>query len=145
MKFIVDANIAIKWLMPEPDSAVAIDLLDHTLLAPELLLPECLNVLWHKRVKQELTAEEAVVALTALAAAQIEWLPVTPLMPAILDLAIRLKHPAYDCTYLAAAIHVGAPMVTADSRFVRRCRQADAKDLGPFIRLLGEPVAGAEH
>jgi predicted nucleic acid-binding protein len=39
-------------------------------------------------------------------------------------LARLLDHPVYDCLYLAAALDVGAPVVTADSRFVA----AAAKD-----------------
>lgn len=146
MKYVVDANIAIKWVIPEPDSNDALALLGHGLLAPELLLPECLNVLWHKRVKQELDEAESDVALTALAAAPIQWLPVAPMMKTVLDLAVRLKHPAYDCTYLAAAIHVGVPMVTADGKFVRRLRRDDAvADLAPHVRLLGEPLESFNH
>lgn len=146
MKYIVDANIAIKWVIPESDSNDALALLDHGILAPDLLLPECLNVLWHKRVKQELDEAESDVALTALAAAPIQWLPVAPMMKTVLDLAVRLKHPAYDCTYLAAAIHVGVPMVTADGEFVRRLRRDDAvADLAPHVRLLGEPLESVNH
>lgn len=141
MKCVVDANIAIKWVVAEPDSGVALTLLGPELLAPELLLPECLNVLWHKRVKQELDEAESDAALTALAAAPIKWVPVAPLMKTALELAVRLKHPAYDCTYLAAAMHAGVPMVTADSRFVQRLRREDAiADLAPHVRLLGEPL-----
>ncbi len=40
MKCVVDTNIAIKWVIPEPDSATALDLLAHRIHAPELLLPE---------------------------------------------------------------------------------------------------------
>ncbi|MBK7662053.1 MAG: type II toxin-antitoxin system VapC family toxin [Sterolibacteriaceae bacterium] len=145
MKCVVDTNIAIKWVIPEPDSATALDLLAHRIHAPELLLPECLNVLWRKRMKKELDAKESGVALTALAAARIEWIPIKPLMSHVLELAVRLDHPAYDCTYLAAAMHIGVPMVTADGRFVRRCRRSDAKDLAPFVRLLGEPLDISPH
>lgn len=31
-------------------------------------------------------------------------------------------------------------MVTADARFIRLCRAPDARDLAPFVRLLGEPL-----
>ena len=35
-------------------------------------------------------------------------------------LAIEIGHPAYDCIYLALARRLGAPLVTADMRFVNR-------------------------
>lgn len=140
MKLVVDTNIAIKWVVPESDSAAALELLAHQILAPELLLSECLNVLWQKRMKQELDARGTDAALVALASASIDWVPIKPLMNDVLELSARLKHPAYDCAYLAAAMRMDVPMVTADGRFVRRCRQRDASDLAPFVRLLGEPL-----
>lgn len=140
MKCVIDTSVAVKWVVPEPDSASALDLLEHQMLAPELLLPECLNVLWRKRMKMELDATQADAALSALAAARIEWLPIRPLMRDALEIAVRLKHPAYDCIYLAAAMRSGVPMVTADARFAKRCRQRDASDLSPFVRRLGEPL-----
>lgn len=145
MMLVVDTNIAIKWVVPEPDSAAALNLLAHKILAPELLLSECLNVLWHKRIKQEIDALGTEAAIAALAAAHIEWVPIKPLMNDILELSVRLKHPAYDCTYLAVAMRMEVPMVTADGRFVRRCRQRDANDLAPFVRLLGEPLDAPPH
>lgn len=142
----MDANIAIKWVVSEPDSPSALALLGNELFAPELLLPECLNVLWHKRVRQELDELESDLALTALAAAPIQWLTVAPLMKTVLELAVRLKHPAYDCSYLAAAMHAGVPMITADIKFARRVRRPNAvADLSPHVRLLNEPLEPFKH
>lgn len=71
MRCVVDVKIAIKWVVFEPDSPSALALLGNKLFAPEPRLPECLNVLWHKRVRQALDELETDMALTALAAAQI--------------------------------------------------------------------------
>ena len=37
-------------------------------------------------------------------------------------LAVNLDHPAYDCSYLALAVHEQYPVVTADARFHRKVR-----------------------
>jgi predicted nucleic acid-binding protein len=43
---------------------------------------------------------------------------------------IGLRHPAYDCFYLALAERNTSPLVTADDRLIRRC--ADT----PFEKLV---------
>jgi predicted nucleic acid-binding protein len=42
------------------------------------------------------------------------------LLPAAFDYALTLKHPVYDCFYLAAAHIHDTYLVTADLRFARR-------------------------
>jgi predicted nucleic acid-binding protein len=42
----VDANVAIKWVVDEPDSGLARSLATATLEAPDLLPIECASVLW---------------------------------------------------------------------------------------------------
>lgn len=39
------------------------------------------------------------------------------------ELAIALSHPAYDCIYIAAALELECPFVTADTRFLAKLRQ----------------------
>ena len=57
--FVVDASVAIKWFIDEPDSAEAAFLLRHPLSAPDLLAPERANVLWKKVTRAELSLDEA--------------------------------------------------------------------------------------
>jgi predicted nucleic acid-binding protein len=47
-RLVIDARVAVKWVVPEPDSTRAEVLLDHGLVAPDLLFVECANVLWEK-------------------------------------------------------------------------------------------------
>jgi predicted nucleic acid-binding protein len=46
--------------------------------------------------------------------------PTEPLLPRAMDLARRLKHPVYDCVYLALAERERARFVTTDQRLLRR-------------------------
>jgi hypothetical protein len=43
---VVDACVAIEWLVEEPGTEVAIRLLDHALAAPDLPWPRRLSNLW---------------------------------------------------------------------------------------------------
>ena len=48
MRCVVDASVAAKWFAPEDDSPVTFGILDHELLAPDLLYAEVANILWKK-------------------------------------------------------------------------------------------------
>ena len=118
--FVVDASVAIKWVIDEPGTGQALLLRRNRLSAPDLLVPECANILWKKVRRGELTAEEAIFAVRLLQRAEIELEPMRGLWEAATALALSLDHPAYDCTYLALAQALSCALVTADERLCRR-------------------------
>jgi len=140
-RLVIDASVAAKWLVAEPDSDAALALLDHELLVPDVLFGECANVLWKKVVRGELEPAVADTAARVLLAASVDTFPSIPLVPKALALAILLRHPVYDCLYLALAAAENAVLVTADRRLYARCQQVDALPLGLRIHLLGQPAA----
>ena len=122
---VIDASIAVKWVVEEEGTPQALALRRRTkLIAPELLVAECANILWKKVARDELSQEEALVAAKLLQSADIELLPMRSLFDAATGLAIELDHPAYDCIYLALAIEKDCPFVTADERFLRKLAQS---------------------
>ena len=122
--FVIDASVAIKWVIDEPGTQQALLLRQrrHQLSAPDLLVPECANILWKKVRRRELTAEEAMLAARLLQRTDIRLEPMRPLLEAATRLAIALDHPAYDCTYLALAQVLSCQLVTADERLYRKAR-----------------------
>ena len=125
---VIDASVAIKWVVEEPGSAAALSLLNGPqLLAPDLLMPECANILWKKVVRAEFTAEEGGLAAELLQRAGVELIPTRGLMAEALRLAVALNHPAYDCMYLALALARGCPFVTADLRLARILEERGSK------------------
>jgi len=118
---VIDASIAIKWVIEEEGTSQALTLRRTArLLAPELLVAECANILWKKARRNELSREEALLAARLLQTAAIELVPTRSLLAAATRIAIELDHPAYDCLYLALAIENDCPFVTADERFLRK-------------------------
>jgi predicted nucleic acid-binding protein len=93
------------------------------LIAPELLVAECANILWKKVRRRELSKEEALFAARLLQGAEIELLPTRFLFEAATRMSIEIDHPAYDCLYLALAVEKGCRFVTADERFLRKLHQ----------------------
>jgi predicted nucleic acid-binding protein len=118
MTIVVDASIALKWVLEEPGSDAAEDLLEKDLAAPSLWLPDAANGLWRRTVRGELTQAEAEERLGELTKAPVASVPLEQDLPEVTRLAIQLNHPAYDCLYLALAKRLGTFVVTADNRFV---------------------------
>ncbi len=119
---VIDASVAIKWVIEEEGTAEALTLRRQHLIAPDLIIPECANILWKKVRRDELSAEEASLAGRLLANADIELVPMRPLMDAAIKIALLLDHPAYDCVYLALAEQSNLKFVTADSRLIAKGR-----------------------
>jgi predicted nucleic acid-binding protein len=121
---VIDASIAIKWVVEEDGTAEALRLRQGTrLLAPEFLAAECANIFWKKVQRDELSMDEALLATRLLQAADIEFLPAHSLLEAATRIAIELDHPAYDCLYLALAAERDCRFVTADERFLRKLNE----------------------
>jgi predicted nucleic acid-binding protein len=62
--FVIDASVVIKWVVDEASTAQALLLRRHRLLAPDLLIAECADVLRKKVRRKELLEEEALVNKT---------------------------------------------------------------------------------
>ena len=115
---VVDASIALKWVLNERDSAAAEAVLaGHRLAAPDLLVVECANALWARIRRRALSPAEARAAFSDLIAVDIDYEADHGLTAAALSLAADLDHPVYDCTYLALALERGCQVITADRRF----------------------------
>lgn len=136
MTYVVDASVVIKWLVPEEGSEQAAAVMQLPLVAPELLVVECVNVLWRKAVRGSIGVEDALERAQLLQAAGVALEPMQPLATETLALSLRLNHSAYDCAYLALAQRLDGVLLTADQKLVGRCQQPDAADLAPHIRSL---------
>lgn len=135
IQFVIDASVAIKWVVEEAGTAPAVRLRRHRLRAPDLLIAECGNILWKKVRRAELSEAEAMLAAGLLQRADIGLEPMRPLLEPATRLAFALDHSAYDCVYLALAQQLGCPMVTADARL---CRKVQAAALAPQPLLLAD-------
>jgi predicted nucleic acid-binding protein len=107
-------------VVEEPGTPEALQLRRHRLLAPDLLIAECADILWKKVRWKELLADEAQVAAGLLARSNIEFEPGLVVFEAATRLAILLDHPAYDCCYLALADIRNCGFVTADEALARK-------------------------
>ncbi|SRR6266851_893194 len=142
-KLVVDASVALKWVIDEHGTGEALALLERAALsAPAFLLAECANALWKKVRRSEFTREEALVAARILQISEVELFSTRPLLEAATRIAIELNHPAYDCTYVALALANGISFVTADERFLRMVRRNERAGFSRSVISLSDAVAG---
>ncbi len=140
--FVIDANVAIKWVIEETGTIEALTLLRAGgLVAPDLIVAECANILWKKTQRGELTAREAEHNARLLERAQMEIAPTRHLLAEATGLANRLHHPAYDCLYLVVARERGLKLATADERLLRRLAEDSAREWSGLALSLAAAAA----
>lgn len=148
MVVVVDASVAAKWLIAEPDSEIAAMLLDGSfdLHAPRLLASEIGNMLWRRARKGSIDDYEAARLAAALLDMPLRWRDDERTCVEAVRIAVELGHPAYDCMYLALALLVGTKVVTADKRFVSAVAPTT---YGPIVvplwEFVGNHGAGLVH
>ena len=133
MRIVVDASVALKWVIDEPQSEAAVALRDQELIAPSLWLAEAANALWRHARIGEIGNDEAGAYFSELLNAPVASLPIEPYLEHALRLAIEIGHPVYDCIYLALALRHQTYVVTADHRFASA---ASTPALAGGVRLL---------
>lgn len=117
---ICDASVAVRWLVHDPLSEIAVEVRRrYDLIAPWLLMSETANAL-RSHVRAGLLPLELARRHLMGLPGQIELRGEEKLMPLALRLAVERDHAAYDCVYLAMAITMDLPLVTADARLARK-------------------------
>jgi len=119
MRLVVDASVAVKWLVAEENTDIADHLAAHEqeLHAPRLMASETANALWRKALMGQIERTEASTAMRLLTDMPVNWNDDEAVGADALRLALALDHPVYDCVYLALAHRIGGVVVTADRRF----------------------------
>ena len=119
MRLVVDASVAVKWLVAEEDADAADRLAasGQELHAPRLMASEAANALWRKARAGQIEPAEAGAAMALLTDMPVRWNDDETVGADAVRLALALGHPVYDCVYLALAHRIGATVVTADRRF----------------------------
>lgn len=139
-KFVIDANVAIKWVLPEVHSDRALSLLDNDqdeFLVPDFFFSEITNILWKRIQTRELTLESAVEKLMEIQQVDLLIFDSYNLVAQALGLAAQASQAVYDCVYLALAMNNRCQMITADERFMNALAQRTSIDC---VRWLGSSV-----
>jgi len=125
IRFVLDASVAAKWLLPaagEPLAQEAKELLRRYVngelgfVVPDVFWAECTNVLW-KAVRQgRVSRSTAGLGAATLQGYDFPTASSRELLDEAFRLATTFDRSAYDCFYVALALRVKAQMITADER-----------------------------
>jgi predicted nucleic acid-binding protein len=123
MTLVVDASVAAKWFIEEAGRAQAIRVLDMAdRQAPDLLLAEVANVVWKKTLRGQVSETQALLICGSIAHCFDVLHSSDSLIERAIAIALMLRHPVYDCLYLACAERAGARLATADRRLMAAVR-----------------------
>jgi predicted nucleic acid-binding protein len=86
--------------------------------APDLIVAEVANVAWKKATRGELTGDHARLICASLRRYFVVLHRSETLVDRAIDIALRLRHPIYDCLYLACAERAGGRLVTLDQKLL---------------------------
>jgi predicted nucleic acid-binding protein len=126
LTLVIDASVAVKWVLPEAGSERALALRnapDH-LIAPTQVMAEVANAIWKYAKRGDLSSADAIAAVRMAAGPLARLVPLNELIEPSLEMAVRFRHPVYDCFYLAVAMREAAPLITADATQFELARQA---------------------
>lgn len=123
--FVVDASVAVKWVVVEIHFEAARRLLGrgYELLVPDFFFAEVANVFWKRVNRGEDSVDDAKVALEAIRAQPLQIYPSFGLMLAAFDMATQTQRAIYDCIYLTLAVEYQCQMATADEKLFNALQQ----------------------
>ncbi len=126
---VLDASVAAKWFINEPDSEQAQPLLSEVaqgrwqLIAPDLFQIELAHIFWKNRyhgyVRGQLRA-----ALKELNNLNMEFVPVPSLFDKAVDIAYNQEIAVYDACYMALAVAFRAPLASFDQTLAKKSKAA---------------------
>jgi predicted nucleic acid-binding protein len=125
MNYVLDSSIAVKWVIPEADTAAAIRLRDaylvgkHALFAPDVFPIEVAHAIAKAERQGRISAGDGVPYLTDL----LTMLPILveslSLLPRAFAIASAARIGVYDCLYVALAESRQYEFLTADDRLIK--------------------------
>jgi predicted nucleic acid-binding protein len=138
MRYVLDASVALKWVLPETDSDKALRLRDdtqagvHELLAPDVFAVEVAHALARAERKGDIPVGDAELHLLNILSTSPQFQPSLAILRRALAISSAARIGVYDCLYVALAEREGCELVTADDRLVK-----NLQGQFPFIRSLG--------
>jgi predicted nucleic acid-binding protein len=134
MKYVLDASVAVSWVLPETNSPKAVRLRNefrnhlHELIAPDIFPGEVANGLTRAERKKIIQPPQGTKRFVAVMRFVPDLHLYLPLLPKAFAISSAMRVAVYDCLYVALAEQEGCELVTADEKLVN-----SLKGKYPFI------------
>jgi predicted nucleic acid-binding protein len=125
MRFVLDSNVALKWVLLESGSDKARQLQAdyqqqiHELLAPDIFPIEIAHALARSERRGIIAPAQGPIFLGSILASQPQLHPYIPLLWRAYAISSQARIGVYDCLYIALAEREGCDLLTTDDRLVR--------------------------
>jgi predicted nucleic acid-binding protein len=122
MKYVLDASVAIKWILPETDSEKALLLQDdfvagrHELIAPDTFVIEVAHSLTRSERRGLMKFKHAPEHVASILKSGPVLYSYLPLVSRAVELSCEARIGVYDCLYAALAERENCELITADER-----------------------------
>ncbi len=137
MRYVLDSNVAIKWVLPEADTPKAVQFRNeirqgvHEILAPDIYAVEVGHALTKAERRGVIQPPLGVRRLQSV----LRYPPVLhaylPLLPRAFEISSAARHGIYDCLYVALAERERCELLTADQKLINNLEPSY-----PFITSL---------
>lgn len=140
MNLVIDANVLMKFFLPEVLSGQAAKILTQVeqgeirLRAPDLIYPETGNILWKKHRRKELSRSEVEEISGSIESLPISIEPSKPLMSLAIELGMVYGITVYDSMYMVVAKISESALITADRKLVEQISKTDYRK---YVTWLG--------
>ncbi len=144
MKYILDSNVALKWVLAEPDSLKAKQLRTdfqkaiHDLLAPDVFQVELAHALTRAERQERIATSQAGILWADVMSTPPRLEPSGRLLPRAIQIFSAARAGVYDCLYVALGEREGCELVTADDKLVKNL-QPSFSFIKPLSSLPGPP------
>lgn len=124
MKYVLDASVAIAWVLPRPLTAKALQLRAeylkgfHELIAPDIFPGETAGALTKSERQKVIAIGEAASLHIKILQACPNLHAYIPLVPRAIEISSRTRTAFYDCLYVAHAEQEQCEVVTMDDKFI---------------------------
>ena len=125
MKFVLDASVGLKTVLPETDSEKAEGLVRdfqqqaRELIAPHIDLVEWAHALTCAHRRRNLTEADAEAKFTPISNTGPDLVSRIPLLARAFEISLQARIGPYDCLYVALAEREGCELVTSDDKLAK--------------------------
>jgi predicted nucleic acid-binding protein len=129
MKYVLDSSVAVKWVLPEPNSDKALRLRAdfeaglHEFLAPDVFPVEVGHALTKAERRKTISVGLASIYATEILGTGPQLHSYLPLLGRAISIASASRIAVYDCLYVVLAEREGCEFITADDRLIRNLGQ----------------------
>jgi predicted nucleic acid-binding protein len=124
MRAVLDSSVAVKWVLPEPDTPKAVTLRNefrsglHEFLAPDVFPVEMAHALTRAECRGILRPPLSVRRLSNVLSFPPHLHPHLPLLGRAVAISSATRQGVYDCLYVVLAEREGVPLITADQKLL---------------------------